>query len=429
MYFYNARWRFKIGTTPTAIPGSIIAASALSLVDLERRQFTKYPHMKRRFLDPQLYMATIDPSLDPKTVARLAAYPWFHGGEVPKYDSGEYGSRTKWKNQHKDDFVSLWTRTVPTKADAISKAAKSAVEFQLKIGCDGIVLPVPLTTIADQTLQAELEWIEAGIEACNQLKVTCPIYATVALSEAVLHVPALKNPIVHSFSDHIAARTELAGAYVILEQTDPSEYFWSSRDPLMALAIIVDDLCRGAHKQVVVNYVGTFGLVASALGAEVWSSGYFLSARRFSLKGKPGRAHPRYHSLALAGDIGLKNDLAQIRDAGMLDQCMTPTSADAVLRAAMKQGKSTANVPEWKYSPNNCTAAQQHYLEIASDTGAKLHAMKMKDRQEWVKKWLTNAVQLVDQLEKQELLSMATDTSHQRVWLNVFKEWGTYATQ
>jgi|ERR1700733_1594079 len=429
MYFFNARLKFKINATPTPIPGSIIAASAISPVDLERRQFVNYPHLERRFLDPQLYMATIDPSLDAKTVARLAAYPWFHGGKVPKYDSGEYGSRKEWKNQHKEDLVSLWTRTVPAKADAIRKAAKSAVEFQLKIGCDGILLPVPLTTIADQTLQSELEWIEAGIEACNQLKVECPIYATVALSEAVLHVPALKNPIVHAFSDHIASRTELAGAYVILEQTDPSSYFWSSRDPLMALAIIVDDLCRGAHKQVVVNYVGTFGLVASALGADVWSSGYFLNQRRFSLKGKMGIAHPRYHSLALAGDIGLKVDLAQIREAGLLDQCMTPTKADAVLRAAMKQGKSPANVPEWKYGPNNCTAAQQHYLEVMSETGAKLQSMKVEDRQEWVKKWLTNAVQLVDRLEKQELLSMATDTSHQRVWLNVFKEWGSYATQ
>jgi hypothetical protein len=95
----------------------------------------------------------------------------------------------------------------------------------------------------------------------------------------------------------------------------------------------------------------------------------------------------------------------------------------------MKQGKSPVNVPEWKYGPNNCTAAQQHYLEVMSEIGAKLHSMKVKDRQEWVKKWLTNAIQLLDRLEKQELLSMATDTSHQRVWLNVFKEWGTYATQ
>jgi hypothetical protein len=173
-----------------------------------------------------------------------------------------------------------------------------------------------------------------------------------------LHVPALNNPIIHSFTNHVAARSELAGAYVVLEQSEPSSYFWSSRDPLMALLVVVDDLCRGAQKKVVVNYLGTIGIVASALGAEVWSSGYFLNQRRFSLKAKMGIAHPRYHSLAIAGDIGLKSDLAMIRDAGFADECMTPTTADAVLRSALKQGKSPANVPEWRYSPNNCTAAQ-----------------------------------------------------------------------
>ena len=429
MFFFNARLKFKINPPSTPIPGSIIAASAISAVDLEQREFAKFPHLERRFLDPQLYMATIDPSLDAKTVARLAAYPWFHGGEVPKYDSDEYSSRKQWKAVHKEELISKWTRTVPTKSDTIRKAARSAVEFQSKIDCDGIVLAVPLTTIADQTLQCELEWIEAGIEACKELKVKCPIYATVALSEAVLHVPALKNPIIHAFTDHIAARPELAGAYVILEQTDTSSYFWSSRDPLMALLILIDDLSRGARKKVVVNYVGTFGLVASAVGAEVWSSGYFLTQRRFSLKARMGIAHPRYHSLAMAGDIGLKADIAQIRDAGFWDQYMTPTKVDAVLRAALKQGKSPANVPQWKYSPNNWTAAQQHYLEIVAEVGANLQTMKLKDRQEWVSKWLTNAVHLVDQLEKQDLVSLATDTSHQRVWLNVFKEWSNYATQ
>lgn len=429
MYFFNARLKFKVTPTTVPIPGSIIAASAISAVDLERRQFDKYPHLKRRFLDPQLYMAATDPSLDEKTVARLAAYPWFHGGSVPKYDSGEHGTRKKWKAAHQEDLVSKWTRTTPTDPNAIRKAARAAVEFQRNIGCDGILLAVPLTTIADQTLQAELEWVEAGIEACHDLKVTCPIYATIALSEAVLHVPALNNPIIHSFTNHVAARSELAGAYVVLEQSEPSSYFWSSRDPLMALLVVVDDLCRGAQKKVVVNYLGTFGIVASALGAEVWSSGYFLNQRRFSLKAKMGIAHPRYHSLAIAGDIGLKSDLAMIRDAGFADECMTPTTADAVLRSALKQGKSPANVPEWRYSPNNCTAAQQHYLEIVSEIGANLHAMPLKDRQKWVREWLTNAVQLVDRLERQELVSMASDTSHQRVWLNVFKEWSNYAKQ
>jgi hypothetical protein len=429
VYFFNARLKFKIRPTAVTIPGSIIAASAISAVDLERRKFGDYAHFNKKLLDPQLYVATVDPALDPKTVARLAAYPWFHGTDVPKYKSGEYGTRTAWKKKHKADFISKWTRTVPTAPDAIRRAARAAVEFQLMIGCDGILLAVPLTTIADQTLQPELEWIEAGIQACADLKVSCPVYATVALSEAVLHVPALKNPIIHSLSNYIATRSELAGAYIVLEQTDPSNYFWTSKDPLMALLILVDDLVRGAGKKVIVNYVGTFGLVAKAVGAEIWSSGYFLMQRRFSLKGQMGIAHPHYHSLAMAGDIGLKADIARIRDAGLIDKFVTPTSADAVLRTALGQGKTPADVPEWKYAPNNWSAAQEHYLLIVSETGAKLETMSAPQRQDWTLSWLTNAVKLVDVLEHKELVGMATDTSHQKVWLDVFKEWRTYATQ
>lgn len=429
MYFFNARLRFKIRPTPTTIPGSIIAASAISAVDLERRKFGDYGHFKKKLLDPQLYVATVDPALDPDIVARLAAYPWFHGEDVPKYRSGEHGTRTAWKKKHKDSLISKWTRTVPTTADAIRKAARAAVEFQLKLGCDGVLLPVPLTTIADQTLQAELDWIEAGIQACADLKVQCPVYATVALSEAVLHVPALKNPIIHALSNHIASRPELAGAYIVLEQTEPSSYFWNSKDPLMALLVLVDDLVRGAGKKVIVNYVGTFGMVAKAVGAEIWSTGYYLMQRRFSLKGMTGIARPRYHSLALAGDIGVKEDLSRIRNAGLAGKLMSPTSADAVLRTALAHGKDPDSVPEWKYSPNNASAAQEHYLQIVSDTGAKINTMSPAQRHHWVMEWLIEAVKLVDVIEQKELVGMATDTSHQKVWLDVFTDWSSYAKE
>jgi hypothetical protein len=429
VYFFNARLRFKIRPTATTIPGSIIAASSISAVDLERRKFGDYRHFKKKLLDPQLYVATVDPALDPDIVARLAAYPWFHGEDVPKYKSGEHGTRTEWKKKTKGSLISKWTRTVPTMPDTIRKAARAAVEFQLKLGCDGILLAVPLTTIADQTLEAELDWIEAGIQACADLKVQRPVYATVALSEAVLHVPALKNPIIHSFSNIVASRPELAGAYIVLEQTEPSSYFWNSKDPLMALLILVDDLVRGAGKRVVVNYVGTFGIVAKAVGAEIWSSGYYLMQRRFSLKGATGIARPRYHSLALAGDVGMKEDLARIRDAGLVDKLMTPTSADAVLRTALANGKDPSSVPEWKYSPNNTAAAQEHHLQIVSETGAKLDTMSPGQRQDWVRKWLIEAVKLVNIIEQKELVGMATDTSHQKVWLDVFTDWSSYAKQ
>jgi len=196
----------------------------------------------------------------------------------------------------------------------------------------------------------------------------------------------------------------------------------------MAFLVFTDDLCRGARKRVIMNYVGTFGLVAKAVGAEIWSSGYYLTQRRFSLKGKMGRAHPRYHSLTLAGDIGLKNDLVSIRDAGLAEAVMTPTKADAVLRAALKKGKDTSDVPEWKYSQSNCSAAQDHYMDIVAETGAKLEAMSPAQRQEWVSNWLEGAVKLVGTLEKKDLVT-ATETNHQKVWLDVFREWSVYAKQ
>jgi hypothetical protein len=262
-------------------------------------------------------------------------------------------------------LVSKWTREAPTGSAAVRKAARAAVEFQLKIDCEAILLAAPLTTIADQTLQGELGWIEAGLEACAELKVDRPIFATIALSEAVLQLPALKNALIHSFSNTVATRSELSGAYIVLEQSDPGAYFWTGKDPLMSLLVLVDDLHRGAKKRVVVNYVGTFGFVAKAVGAEIWSSGYYLMQRRFSLKGQSGRAHPRYHSLALAGDIGLSKDLPSLQRAGLAEKLMTPTDADAVLRAALKKGKTPEDVAEWRYAQSNCAAAQKHYLEIA----------------------------------------------------------------
>jgi hypothetical protein len=429
VYFFNARFKFKVPAVAPPIPGSIIAASAISAVDLQKRAFKKHEHLARRLLDPQLYMASIDPALDPDTVAKLAGYPWFHGHGVPKYDSGEYANRTEWKKQQRPLLLARWNRAVTTDPAAIRSAAHAAIEFQLKLGCDGILLAGPLTTMVDQSLEAELAWIEAGLEACEDLNVNRPVYATIALSENVLQVPALKNPLIHSFSNQIATRQQLAGAYIVLEQFDPNNYFWTSKDALMSLLILVDDIKRGANKSVIVNYVGTFGLVAGAAGAEIWSSGYYLSQRRFSSKSMTGRARPRYHSLALAGDIGLNEDLEKIQKAGLADKLMAPTSADAVLRAALRQGKTSADVAEWKYSLNNCAAAQEHYLEVASHTGAELENMSAQQRRDWVHAWLANAVQFVGVLKHGNLVGMSTDTSHQQVWLDVFEEWQNYATQ
>ena len=67
-------------------------------------------------------------------------------------------------------------------------------------------------------------------------------------------------------------------------------------------------------------------------------------------------------------------------------------------------------------------------MDIVSDTGSKLEAMSAKERQKWVLEWLTNAVNLVGTLDKKDL-GQTSDIIHQRVWLDVFKEWKIYAKQ
>lgn len=431
MFYYNARWSFALEVTPDPIPGSIIASSCVSAVDLRKRKFSDHGHLATRLLDPQLYMAGLDPAIQPTVVERLASYPWFHGQDVPQYDSGEYRNPTEWKKKHGKELLAKWTRAVPKTSAAIKRSARAAVEMQQAIGCSSIVLAGPLTTIADQTFESELAWIDAGLAACAEFRVAEPVYATVALSEAVMHnVPPTENQVIHTISNQIAARPELAGAYIVFEQADQGSYVWTSKDPLMCLMLLVDDLVRGAGKDAIVNCFGSFGAVAVAAGASVWSSGYLLSQRRLSLRAKSGRMRPRYYSLSLAGDVGIATDLERVRDLDLANEILTPTDADQPLRRALAAGRGPSAVAPWQYKIGNKAAAQAHYMEIMARFGAKLASMKRADAIRAVEEWLNRSVALASLLiEKGFGASGQTDIVHQKVWLDVFRAWKAHTKQ
>jgi hypothetical protein len=434
-FFYNARFSFETEPTPAPIAGTIIAASSVSSVDLMKgkraKDLTRLDHLKVRFLDPQLYMAGLDPALDGPAVERLASYPWFHGQDIPQYDSGEYRNPTSWKRQHAAELLARWTRTIPSTNRAIRNAANGAVKLQQSVGCSAIILPGPLTTIADQSFERELGWIDAGIEAAAESQVKLPLYATVALSEAVLHnVNPFENPLIHTITNQISARIELAGAYVIFEQSDPGSYVWQAHDPLLCLLLLTDDLSRGSKKDVIVNYLGSFGAVATAAGASVWASGFNQSQRRFSLKATKGRARPRYYSGSLIGDIGVENDLRRVHDLGLDSSLLTPTQADAPLRRALAAGQGPNAVPDWQYRIGNTTASKNHYMEIVANIGVNLNKFPSRNRVEEIHRWLTDALRLASRLRSQGFANgAATDITHQKVWLDAFERWRSYASQ
>ncbi len=143
-----------------------------------------------------------------------------------------------------------------------------------------------------------------------------PIFATIAVSDNLLRgTNASDNEVIRTMGDQIAARTELDGAYIVLEQTAEHGYVCRSQDVLANILVLVEDIVSGARKRVAVNYLGNFGAAAGAIGAEVWSSGHYRSQRRMRIADQDemeGRAYPRFYSSALAGDIGLQHDLPNL---------------------------------------------------------------------------------------------------------------------
>jgi len=427
MLYLNVRYKFAAPDNAGPVAGGIIAASAMPMDQLMRRDFRKHTYLQHRLLDPQLYLSGIDSNVARGPVVNLVTFPWFAKHAVPAYDSDKHGTLAKWKSKHSDELVAAWKRAPPVRAD-MEAAARAAVQCQLDLGCNAVILPTPLTTVATQHFQTETEWIDVGLAVCKELRVTLPVFATVALSDTVLRgVPPHEHPLLHTITNQIASREQLAGAYLVLEQTGDDQYVCTVRDSLMALMVVTDDLVRGASRQVIANYLGTFGAVLAGAGASIWSSGYYLSQRRMKLADfdeKMGLAKPRYFSMPLAGDVGVDKDLPWLLAKGLADRVFTKTTAGEVVQAALAAGTYPHSVPQWEFRPNNIQAAASHYTEAVSRFGAALRSWEPRKRVEVVHRWLAGAVRLVDAFKDAGLAkSYSTELIHQRVWLDVFEEW------
>ncbi len=428
MFYYNAKYKFALPGHPCGIAGGVVAASAMPAGQLLRRNFRTHAYLQHRLFDPQLYLSSLDPNTAGRSVLNLASWPWFCPGVVPDYDSNTHASVKRWKDLHGDALLRSWPNSVPSDPHPIADAARAAIRTQLDLGCEMVILPVPLTTIATQQFAIETAWIDAGIEACKALKVAIPVLATVAISDSLLRgVDPTQNPLLHTISNQLSARTELAGAYILPELASENGYVCTNRDTLLSLLLLADDLVRGAGKMALVNYVGTFGAVLSAVGTSVWASGYYRSQRRLKLadfEDQIARAMPRYHSVKLAGDIGLQVDI-QHAYAQYGDRILTATDDGLTLARALASGAYPP--PEWEYAQSNITAAAGHYNEVAYRLG-QLDTQNPETRIQTVRRWLEGAVLWVDNLQRIGITASAqTELTHQAVWLNAFEGWCSHA--
>ena len=434
MYYHNTKYKFKLqDESPDDLAGGIIAASAMLRDQLQRRKLAEHTYLGHRYFDPQLYLAALDPTRATAAVPILASYPWFGEANIPAFETDKHKTLAAYKQAVSPALLDGWLRAPLAAQGDIERAAHAAVSLQLDIGCEGIILPAPLVDSVNRGFHDAAQWIDAGLKACVALRVTKPVFATAAICDTMLQsVPVTTNPILLAVTDHIAARRKLAGAYIVIETRDGDAYSFEGQDTPRALLTLVDDLVRGAGRHVIVNYAGCFGAVCRAVGASVWSSGFNLSQRRLKssdfYRKQGGAQYPRYFSTPLAGDVGLEEDLQAIVGARLFKRIVTPTLAAEPLHDAIARGTSPARVPSWAYQKSRTTAAGAHYNECMRDLGSKLEAYDAQARIDFVEEWLTNAATLAAQLKKAGITaSRATELDHQKVWLQLFREWRVLA--
>jgi hypothetical protein len=296
------------------------------------------------------------------------------------------------------------------------------------LGCEGIILPSPMTTVTSHQYEVETKWLDIGAAVCRELRVSVPVYASVALADNVLRgVNPFKNPLLNIITSQIASRDEIAGAYFVVEQTAETGYSCTSRDVLAGMLVMADDLTRGAGRRVIANYIGTFGAVMSAAGTSIWASGYYRSQRRLRLSDYEeniGSARPRYFSFGFAGDVGLEKNLADAYSRGLGRRLLDPlTELSKPLDRALAAGTYPATVPQWAYTPNNLTAATAHYLTVNDGIARTLDVLDGERRIEQVHRWLKRATLLASDLAALGMKPPQTDSTHQAAWLGAYEDW------
>jgi hypothetical protein len=425
MYYHNTKYRFALPDgSPDGISGAIILASSMGQGQLLRRDMRKHPYLQHRLFDPQLYLATLDPLSARKSVCDLATWPWLGDPTISQYDSTTDGTMKDWREAHQDELLQRWPGAVPSEDADIRAAVRSAIVVQLDLGCEAIILPAPLATVHAENFEREAHWIDIGIEIAAEMRTSLPLLASVALSDHLLRgIEPAQNKLLHTIANQIASRGELTGAYIVIEQASENGYVCTSKDVLLGLLILIDDLTRGAGKRVLVNYMGSFGPICLAAGAAVFSTGYYLSQRRLKLsdfEDKEGRAYPRYMSARLLGDIGVDNDLRTAFQA-VGEAILTDTPASSILNQAIRAGVRSNQVPEWAYKQTNITAAAAHYNWIMFEMGRQLPTSSAASRLEIVHRWLEGATRLSRQIS--DAGAAHSDIQHQQIWFAAFDKW------
>ena len=426
-FYAPARFKMAIPGEISGISGGLIFPAGIPSPTLIRRDRSdlgrKYPHLKKRLLDPQFYLASLPSALCRKTCVNLASYGWFATDGLKKYESAKQG-QSEWKREAMERIHESWQGTIPTSVAHISGAVVKAVVFQQLIGCEGIILPSPLTTELSSDYSVELTWLDLGLQFAETQAAGADRIATIALSDTSLRgLDPWHNDLLTVIIDQITARSP-EGVYIVIEQSNEHGYYCAHPNTIGALLRLVYQLKEAGIKRIIVGPIGLAGLLAIAVGADVWTAGWYRGERRVLLadyQDQMGLAVPTYYAHKLAGEIHLEADLDRLVKKGFLNQLEDRTDATTGLLAALRSGRNVSSVPAWQHRKSNIAAATEHFFAVAARETAKLNGQTKVVCLDYAHAWLRGAENLASALYSVGGFNPRTELNHQAAWLQAFE--------
>jgi hypothetical protein len=141
-----ARYKMALPNGIQGVAGGVIFPAGIHAPALTRRGGSalekKYPHMKNRLLDPQLYLAGLPAVTCRKACVNLASYGWFLSSGLQAYDSSKQ-SQSEWKNEAQARIHRGWKGNAPLTDQELSKSIMSCILLQENLGCEALILPGP----------------------------------------------------------------------------------------------------------------------------------------------------------------------------------------------------------------------------------------------------------------------------------------------
>lgn len=419
MFLLNRGYTTKIDSS-LSLEGMVVSASGLHMPTIERRSLTD---TSIRLFDPQLYFP-IDLHDDcSATYNKLATYPWYNQ-TAPQFDSAEINLRDYARSMQEEDLHN--NISLPIDDAELESRIKSCLDFQCSLDVSHLILPTTLVDDAEDQFTYQLEWINKGLELCEDYNK--PVLITLALSDNVIITKNFEdNELLQTILDNMTTFNNVEGFYIIISRSNSGTHVTEKHivQTILELSYI---LGTKMGKKVFLNFIDNLGLLGLSVGASYFASGYTNKEKRFNLSDfedstSGGAPLPHFFSFSLLGDLFSKRDLEKLRDSHLLHLISNDvTSYSQNLFDALSTNINVNLIPDWAETRNNITKAKLHRIELMNQRATYISSLSFKERITYTLSWLQNADINTNYIcERFRLDPLSEDFRHLTVWRECFE--------